>query len=91
MNKNDLIAHIADAAELSKTDAGKAVDAVFAAIAAALTAGDEVKLVGFGVFSVEDRPERTGRNPQNGAEIVIAASKAPKFKPGKELKAVVNA
>ena len=90
MNKNDLIARVADVADLPKGDAEKAVDAVFSGISAALKAGEDVKLVGFGLFSVEARPERAGRNPQTGAPIVIAASKAPKFKAGKELKAVVN-
>ena len=90
MNKADMISHVADAAGLPKGEAGKAVDAVFGAISAALNAGEDVTLVGFGSFTVEDRPERAGRNPQTGAQIVIAASKAPKFKAGKTLKEVVN-
>ncbi|WCL52580.1 MULTISPECIES: HU family DNA-binding protein [Kordiimonadales] len=90
MNKNDLIAKVADAAALSKADAGKAVDAVFDAITASLKAGDEVRLVGFGTFAVAARAATTGRNPRTGEEIKIPASKQPKFKAGKGLKDAVN-
>jgi DNA-binding protein HU-beta len=90
MNKNDLIAAVADAAGISKSDAGDAVDATFDAIADALSNGGEVSLVGFGSFKVANRAARTGRNPQTGATIQIAASKAPKFKAGKGLKDAVN-
>ncbi|MEC9347360.1 MAG: HU family DNA-binding protein [Pseudomonadota bacterium] len=90
MNKNELVAAVATAAELSKGDAGKAVDAVFAAIEQALTKGDEVRLVGFGTFSVAERAASKGRNPQTGQEIDIPASKQPKFKAGKQLKDAVN-
>ncbi len=90
MNKNDLIAAVADAAGISKSDAGDAVDATFDAIADALSNGGEVSLVGFGSFKVANRAARTGRNPQTGATIQIAASKAPKFKAGKALKDAVN-
>lgn len=90
MNKNDLIASVADAADLSKADAGKAVDAVFDAIAGALSSGGDVRLVGFGTFSVANRAATKGRNPRTGEEIDIPASKQPKFKAGKGLKDAVN-
>ena len=90
MNKTDLVTHIADTAGISKGDAGKAVDAVFDAITAALKNGEDVTLVGFGSFSVATRAARTGRNPRTGEEIKIAASKAPTFKAGKGLKEAVN-
>ncbi len=90
MNKNDLIAVVADATGTSKADAGSAVDATFDAITNALKSGDGVQLVGFGNFSVADRAARQGRNPSTGATIQIAASKAPKFKAGKGLKDAVN-
>ena len=90
MNKNDLIAAVADSAELSKADAGKAVDSVHENITGALKGGNEVRLVGFGTFSVAQRKATTGRNPQTGATIQIPASKQPKFKAGKALKDSVN-
>jgi len=90
MNKNDLIASVADGSGLSKADAGRAVDAVFASIADALKGGDEVRIVGFGSFSVAHRAASTGRNPRTGEAIQIAASKQPKFKAGAPLKAAVN-
>lgn len=90
MNKNDLIASVADAADLSKADAGKAVDAVFDAISGALSSGGDVRLVGFGTFSVANRAATKGRNPRTGEEIDIPASKQPKFKAGKGLKDAVN-
>ncbi len=90
MNKNDLIAKVADAAELSKADAGKAVDAVIDSLTAALAGGDEVRLVGFGTFAVAQRKATKGRNPRTGEEINIPASKQPKFKAGKGLKDAVN-
>ena len=90
MNKNDLIAKVADAASLSKADAGKAVDAVFDAITATLKSGDEVRLVGFGTFAVATRAATKGRNPRTGTEIDIPESKQPKFKAGKGLKDAVN-
>ena len=90
MNKNDLIAKVAETADLSKADAGKAVDGVFDAITSALTGGDEVRLVGFGTFSVSQRGATKGRNPRTGEEIDIPASKQPKFKAGKGLKDAVN-
>ncbi len=90
MNKNDLIASVADAADISKADAGKAVDAVFDAISGALASGGDVRLVGFGTFSVAQRAATKGRNPRTGEEIDIPASKQPKFKAGKGLKDAVN-
>ena len=90
MNKNDLVAAVADSAGLTKADAAKAVDAVFDNISSALKGGSEVRLVGFGTFSVAQRKATTGRNPQTGATIQIPASKQPKFKAGKALKDAVN-
>ncbi len=90
MNKNELIASVAGSAGLSKADAGKAVDSVFASIADTLAGGGEVRLVGFGTFSVANRAASMGRNPRTGERIHIAASKQPKFKAGKALKGVVN-
>lgn len=86
MNRNDLIAAVADNAGLSKGDATKAVDSVFAAITDAMKSGDEVRLVGFGTFLVTERGPSKGRNPRTGEEIQIPASKQPKFKAGKGLK-----
>lgn len=90
MNKNELVAAVANAAELPKGDATKAVDAVFDAITDALKSGDEVRLVGFGTFAVTHRAATEGRNPQTGEKIQIKASKLPKFKAGKALKDSVN-
>lgn len=90
MNKNELIATVAEAADLSKADATKAVDAVFSGVTSALSKGDEVRLVGFGTFSVAHRAASQGRNPRTGEPIAIAASKQPKFKAGKQLKDAVN-
>ena len=90
MNKNDLVAAVADSTGLSKSDAAKAVDAVFDSITGSLKGGGEVRLVGFGTFSVADRKATTGRNPQTGATIEIAASNVPSFKAGKALKDAVN-
>ena len=90
MNKNDLIAAVADSSGLTKADAGRAVDALFAGIAGALKGGDEVRIVGFGTFSVAHRAATTGRNPRTGETIQIAASKQPKFKAGAPLKDAVN-
>lgn len=86
MNKTDLINAIADQAELSKKDAGKAVDAFVAAVTDALKKGDKVQLVGFGTFEVRERAAREGRNPQTGEAIQIKAAKVPAFKAGKALK-----
>lgn len=90
MNKNDLISSVAADSGLSKADATKAVDAVFDSIEKSLKSGNEVRLVGFGTFSVADRKASTGRNPRTGATIQIPASKQPKFKAGKGLKEAVN-
>ena len=90
MNKTELIAAVAEKAELSKKDADKAVAAVFATIEDALKAGDKVQLIGFGTFEVKERAEREGRNPSTGATIKIAASKVPSFKAGAALKKSVN-
>lgn len=90
MNKNDLVALVADAAGLSKIDATKAVDAVFDGIIQSLKKGEEVRLVGFGTFDVSDRAASEGRNPRTGEKINIPASKQPKFKAGKTLKGALN-
>jgi DNA-binding protein HU-beta len=90
MNQTDLIAHVADAAGLSKADAAKAIDAVLSAVSGELVAGKDVRLNGFGIFSTTARAAREGRNPQTGATIQIAASKAAKFTPAKALKDRLN-
>jgi DNA-binding protein HU-beta len=90
MNKQDLISSVADQSGLTKADANKAVEAVFEAITAALKKGDEVRLVGFGTFSVSQRKASTGRNPRTGETMAIKASSQPKFKAGKGLKDAVN-
>lgn len=90
MNKNDLIANVADGSGLSKADAAKAVDGVIDAITDALAKQEEIRLVGFGTFSVAKRKATTGRNPRTGESIQIKASNQPKFKAGKALKDAVN-
>ncbi len=90
LKKNDLIAQVADKSGLSKTDAGKALEAVLDTITSALASGDEVRIIGFGTFSVSNRAATTGRNPRTGEVIQIAASKQPKFKAGSPLKDAVN-
>ena len=90
MNKNDLIAKVAETSDLSKADAGNAVDAVFDAVKGSLASGGDVRLVGFGTFSVANRKASEGRNPRTGEKIQIPASKQPKFKAGKALKDAVN-
>ncbi|MDG1154223.1 MAG: HU family DNA-binding protein [Alphaproteobacteria bacterium] len=90
MNKNELIEAVSSSTGLAKTDSGKAVDAVVASITKALKTGGDVRLVGFGTFSVADRKATTGRNPRTGEAIQIKASKQPKFKAGKVLKDAVN-
>ncbi len=90
MNKNDLIAAVASGSDLSKADSTKAVDSVLDAITSALKSSDEVRLVGFGTFSVAKRAASTGRNPRTGEPISIPASNQPKFKAGKALKDAVN-
>ena len=86
MNKGDLIDAVASAANMSKADAGRAVDAVVGSVTSALSNGGSVSLVGFGTFSVSARAARMGRNPQTGATIQISASKSVGFKAGKALK-----
>lgn len=90
MNKSELIDRIAEKADLSKADAGRALDAVVESITAALKEGEQVALVGFGTFVAKERAARTGRNPQTGAEIKIAAARVPAFKAGKALKDALN-
>jgi len=90
MNKNDLISAVAESSGLTRNDATKAVEGVFDAITGALKKGDEVRLVGFGTFSVAKRKASTGRNPRTGETMQIKASTQPKFKAGKGLKDAVN-
>ena len=91
MNKAELIAAVAEKADLSKKDAEKAVKALTDVISEELVKGEKVQLVGFGTFEVSKRAAREGRNPQSGEVMKIAASKAPKFKAGKALKDMLNA
>jgi len=90
MNKTELVAAMAEKAQLSKKDAEAALKAFTDVVAEELKKGEKIQLVGFGTFEVSERAARTGRNPQTGAEMTIAASKAPKFKAGKALKDSVN-
>jgi len=90
MNKTELVAAIAAQSGLTKVDAQKALDATLASISAAMAKGDAVTLIGFGTFKVSERAARTGRNPQTGKEIKIAAAKLPRFVAGKGLKDAVN-
>jgi DNA-binding protein HU-beta len=90
MNKSDLIEAMADAADISKAAAGKALDGMIDAVVSALTKGEPVSLVGFGTFAVRERAARSGRNPKTGETITIEASRAPAFKAGKALKDAVN-
>ena len=90
MNKTELVAAIAEKAEIKKVDAEKALKAFTDVVAAELKKGEKVQLVGFGTFDVVKRAARTGRNPQTKKEIKIPASKAPKFKAGKALKDAIN-
>ena len=90
MNKNELIAAVAEQTEMTKVASGEAVDAVLDAITKALKMGDEVRLVGFGTFAVTARKASEGRNPRTGEKIKIKASKQPKFKAGKSLRDAVN-
>ena len=90
MNRNELVDSVSGKTDMKKSEASKAVDAVFDAIADALKGGDEVRLVGFGTFSVASRAASEGRNPRTGEKIQIAASKQAKFKPGKGLRDSLN-
>ena len=89
-NKQDLIAKVAEATDLTKKDSAAAVDAVFATVSEFLSNGEKVQLIGFGNFEVRERAARKGRNPQTGKDITIAASKVPAFKAGKALKDAVK-
>ena len=90
MNKTELVAAMAERAEISKKDAEAALKAFTDVVAEELKKGEKIQLVGFGTFEVSERAARTGRNPQTGAEMEIPASKAPKFKAGKAIKEMVN-
>ncbi len=90
MNKSELVSAVTSTSGASKADAARVVDAVWNVITDALSRGEDVRLVGFGSFSVANRSARTGRNPRTGAPIHIAASRRPKFKAGKQLKKAVN-
>ena len=91
MNKTELIAAVAEKAELSKKDAEKALKAFTDVVAEELAKGEKIQVVGFGTFEVSERAAREGRNPKTGEKMTIAASKTPKFKAGKSLKDQVNA
>ena len=91
MNKNELVASVAEKAGLTKKDAEKAVGAIFESIQQALVEGDKVQVIGFGTFEVKERSARAGRNPRTNETIKIPASKNPAFKAGKALKDAVNA
>ena len=91
MNKTELVAAIAEQAEISKKDAEKALKAFTDVVAEELKKGEKIQLVGFGTFEVSTRAAREGRNPKTGEAMTIAASKTPKFKAGKALKDQVNA
>jgi DNA-binding protein HU-beta len=90
MNKSELIEAVAGAADLTKADAGRAIDATVEAITKTLAKGDSISLIGFGSFSISHRAARQGRNPRTGETIQIKAAKLPKFKAGKALKDAVN-
>ncbi|MDR3288016.1 MAG: HU family DNA-binding protein [Peptococcaceae bacterium] len=90
MNKSELVAAVAEKADVSKKDAEKAVNAVFGAIEEALVKKEKVQLVGFGTFEVKNRAERAGLNPQTKEKIIIPASRIPSFKTGKALKDAVQ-
>ena len=90
MNKTELIAAVADKADISKADAGAAIDALLEVVGKALKKKDKVSLVGFGTFMVRERAARTGRNPKTGAPLKIKASKTPSFKAGKALKDAIK-
>ena len=91
MNKTELIAAVAEKAEISKKDAEKAVKAFTDVVSEELVNGGKIQLVGFSTFEVSERPAREGRNPRTGETMTIAATKTPKFKVGKALKDMVNA
>ncbi|MDE0023391.1 MAG: HU family DNA-binding protein [Spirochaetaceae bacterium] len=91
MNKSGLADRVADRIGVSRSVAVEAVEAVFEAVGEALARGEEVRMVGFGTFGIRNRPARTGRNPRTGERVEIRASTAPTFRPGKPLRAAVNA
>ena len=91
MNKTELVAAVAEKAEVSKKDTERALKAFVDVVTEELKKGEKVQLVGFGTFEVSERAAREGRNPQTGKTMKIAACKAPKFKAGKALKDAVNA
>lgn len=90
MNRAELIDLVADQADISKSAAGRALDAALEAIAGSLADGEPVTLIGFGTFAVRERPSRMGRNPRTGEQMEIAAAKIAAFKPGKALKDRLN-
>ena len=90
MNKAELISSVAEQANLSKADAGRAIDSVFDQIKTSLQGQDSVTIIGFGTFSTSMRKARTGRNPRDGSEVAIPAAMVVRFKPGKALKEAVN-
>jgi len=90
VNKAELIEAVAESAEMTKAEAGRAIDAVVSSITAAMQKQDDVSLIGFGTFTVRERAARAGRNPQTGETIQIKAAKVPAFKAGKALKDAVN-
>ena len=90
MNKNDLIAAVSETADLSKADATKAVDAIFETISGSLSSGNEVRLVGFGTFSVAHRKESKGRNPRTGEKVSVEEKSLPFFKPGRKMHDKLN-
>ncbi|MBB6444057.1 HU family DNA-binding protein [Bacillus benzoevorans] len=90
MNKTELIKAVSEKSELTQKDAAKVLDTVLETITSSLAKDDKVQIIGFGTFEVRERSARKGRNPQTGEEIEIAATKAPAFKPGKELKEAVK-
>lgn len=90
MNKTELVAAVAEKAEVTKKDADKVVTALLDTVTEALAEGDKIQIVGFGTFEVRARDAREGKNPRTGEKITIAASKVPAFKAGKALKDIVN-
>lgn len=90
MNKNELIASVAEQAGITKAQASDALEAVLGGITSSLSSGEEVRLIGFGNFIVANRKASTARNPQTGATVNVPAAKVPRFKPGKALKEAVN-
>ena len=90
MNKNELISAVADQCEMTKAQAGDALEAVLNTVTNSLCKGEEVRILGFGNFVVANRKATTARNPRTGETVPVAASKAPKFKPGKAFKEAVN-